>query len=188
MANKSVVKTLTQEKYLKQYCTWLVACIQQLVAWVTIQDSNSSLCAVRYQHAYSFLTVSSSLPISVSLAFICILSTLSLYSNLWWDFHDLSVDGFWIWKPCRSQRCKYKYRNVKWWLWLHFLEVKVTQWYPTLCNPMDYTVHGMLQARILEWVAVPFSRGSSQPRNQTQVSCVAGGFFTIGATREAQEY
>ena len=37
----------------------------------------------------------------------------------------------------------------------------------TLCNPMDYTVHGILQARILEWVVFPFSRGSSQPRNQT---------------------
>ena len=43
---------------------------------------------------------------------------------------------------------------------------------------MDYTVHGILQARILEWVAVPFSSGSSQPGDQTQVSCIAGGFFT----------
>ena len=40
---------------------------------------------------------------------------------------------------------------------------------------MDYTVHGILQARILEWVALPFSRGSSQPRDQTQVSCIARG-------------
>ena len=46
-----------------------------------------------------------------------------------------------------------------------------------LCNPMDYTVHGILQARILEWVAFPFSRGSSQTRDQTQVSHTAGGFF-----------
>jgi len=43
---------------------------------------------------------------------------------------------------------------------------------------MDYTFHGILQARILEWIAFPFSRGSSQPRDQTQVSCIAGGFFT----------
>ena len=55
----------------------------------------------------------------------------------------------------------------------------------TLCDPTDYTVHGILQARILEWVAFPFSRGSSQPRNQTQVSRTAGGFFTSWATREA---
>ena len=47
----------------------------------------------------------------------------------------------------------------------------------TLCDPMDYTVHGILQARILEWVAFPFSRRSSQPRNRTQVSHIAGGFF-----------
>ena len=53
---------------------------------------------------------------------------------------------------------------------------------PTLCDPMDYTVHGILQARILEWVAFPFSRGSSRPRDQTQVSLIAGGFFTSWAT------
>ena len=58
----------------------------------------------------------------------------------------------------------------------------------TFCDPMDHTVHGILQARILEWVAFPFSRGFSQPRDQTQVSCIAGGFFTSWATREAQEY
>ena len=57
-------------------------------------------------------------------------------------------------------------------------EVKVTQSCPTLCDPMDYAVHGLLQARILEWVAFPFSRGSSQPRDRTQVSSIAGGFFT----------
>ena len=57
---------------------------------------------------------------------------------------------------------------------------------PTLCDPMDYTVRGILQARILEWVVIPFSRRSSQPRDRTQVSHIAGGFFTSWATREAQ--
>ena len=57
------------------------------------------------------------------------------------------------------------------------VKVKVAQSYPTLCDPMDYTVHGILQARKLEWVAFPISRGSSQPRNQTQVSHIAGGFL-----------
>ena len=56
---------------------------------------------------------------------------------------------------------------------------------PTLC---DYTVHENLQARILEWVAFPFSRGSAQPRDWTQVSHIARGFFTSWTTREAQEY
>ena len=58
------------------------------------------------------------------------------------------------------------------------MKVKISQSCPTLCNPMDYIVHGILQARILEWVAFPFSRGSSQPRDQTQVSHIAGRFFT----------
>ena len=56
-------------------------------------------------------------------------------------------------------------------------KVKVAVMYNT-CDPMDYTVHGILQTRILEWVAYPFSRGSSQPRDRTQVSCIAGRFFT----------
>ena len=57
-------------------------------------------------------------------------------------------------------------------------EVKVIQSCPTLCDPMDYIVHGILQARILEWGALPFYRGSSQPRDGTQVSRIAGRFFT----------
>ena len=61
-------------------------------------------------------------------------------------------------------------------------------WFHGLCDPMDYIVHGILQYKILEWVVITFSRGSSQPRDRTQVSCIAGGFFTIWATREAQEY
>ena len=52
--------------------------------------------------------------------------------------------------------------------------MKVAQLCLTLCDPMDYTVHGILQARILEWVALPFSRGSSQPRKRTQVSHIEG--------------
>ena len=52
---------------------------------------------------------------------------------------------------------------------------------------MDYTVHGILQARILECVAIPFSRGSSPPRDRTQVSQIEGRFFTSWDTREAQQ-
>ena len=52
------------------------------------------------------------------------------------------------------------------------------------CSLPGSFVHGILQARILEWVAIPFSRGSSRPRDPTQVSCIAGRFFTIWATRE----
>ena len=61
----------------------------------------------------------------------------------------------------------------------------VTQSCLAPCDPMDYAVHGILQARKLEWVAYPFSRGSSWLRNWTRVSCIAGGFFTSWDTREA---
>ena len=55
---------------------------------------------------------------------------------------------------------------------------------PALCDPRDCSppgssVHGILQARILEWIAMPSSRGSSQPRDQIRISYIAGGFFTI---------
>ena len=71
---------------------------------------------------------------------------------------------------------------------IEWSEVKVIQSCLTLCDPMDYTVHGILQAIILEWATIPFSGGSSQPRDRTQVSHFADGFFTVWATREAQEY
>ena len=64
------------------------------------------------------------------------------------------------------------------------VKVLVAQLCLTLYDPMDCSlpgssIHGILQARILEWVAIPFSRASSQPRDQTLVSCSAGRFFTI---------
>ena len=71
------------------------------------------------------------------------------------------------------------------WSKMKWNEVKVIQLCPTLCNPMDYTVHGIIQIRILEQVTLPFPSGSSQLRGRTQVSRIAGGFFTSWATREA---
>ena len=67
----------------------------------------------------------------------------------------------------------------------------VAQLYPTLCNPMNCSlpgssVHGIFQARILAWVANSFSRGSSLHTVRTRVSCIAGRFFTVWATRKAQ--
>ena len=74
-------------------------------------------------------------------------------------------------------------------------KVKVAQSCPILygtmdCSPPCSLVHGISQARILEWVAIPFSKGSSQPRDQTQVSCTADGFLTTeapGKPRNHQE-
>ena len=63
----------------------------------------------------------------------------------------------------------------------------VAQSCPILCDPTNcslpgFSVHGILQARILEWIAIPFSRGSSWPRDRSLVSCIAGRFFTVWAT------
>ena len=70
-----------------------------------------------------------------------------------------------------------------------FFESEVAQPCPTLCDPMDCSLpgsslHGILQARVLEWVAISFSRGSSQPRDRTLVSCIPGRHFDLWAARE----
>ena len=70
------------------------------------------------------------------------------------------------------------------WKWIKWKSLSPVQ----LCDPMGYSVHGIFQARILEWVTFPFSKGFSQSRDQTQVSRIAGRFFTSWATREVQEY
>ena len=90
------------------------------------------------------------------------------WSSLPWDkegsFEDRDLDGF---RYLKAQVVCFSFTILD--------KVKVTQSCPTLCDLMDYTVHGILQARIMEWLAIPFSRGSSQPRDGTQVSCIAGG-------------
>ena len=73
---------------------------------------------------------------------------------------------------------------------MHYKWSEVAQLCLTLCDPMDYSppgssIHGIFQARVLEWVAISFSRGSSWPRDRTWVSHIAGRHFTIWATREA---
>ena len=81
--------------------------------------------------------------------------------------------------------------QVTWFLLLSCMKwSEVAQSCPTLCDPMDCSlpgssVHGILQARILKWVAISFSRGSSRPRDGTQVSHIAGRCFNLWATREA---
>ena len=82
-----------------------------------------------------------------------------------YSLHVLSASDTWACAPLVAQMVK---KSEK---------VKVSQSCLTLCDPMDYTVHEILQARILEWVAFPCSRGSSQLRDQTQVSCSTGGFL-----------
>ena len=84
----------------------------------------------------------------------------------------------------RSNKAWYYHVKMKW------SDMKIAQSCPTLLDPMDYTVHGILQDRILKWVAVPFSRGSSQPRDRTQVSHITGRFcrrheFCVSCSGEA---
>ena len=74
---------------------------------------------------------------------------------------------------------------LKMFIWF---KVWAAQSCPPLCDPRDYSppgssVHGVLQARLLEWIAISFSSGSSRPSDGSQVSCIAGGFFTVWATR-----
>ena len=59
------------------------------------------------------------------------------------------------------------------------LVTQLTLWDPVDCSPPGFSVHGILQARILEWIAILFSRGTSQPRDQILVSCITDRFFTI---------
>ena len=70
-------------------------------------------------------------------------------------------------------------------------DIDVTQSCPILCDPMDCSlpgssVHGIFQARVLEWVAISFARRSSRPRDRSQVSLIVGRHFTIWATRKVQ--
>ena len=99
-----------------------------------------------------------------------ILYNLSYQGNLKNSTHELREL-----LPCWCFRCTSSR------LLQHCVCVKVSQSCPTLCylcSPPGSSLHGILQARVLEWVAISFSRGSSRPRDQTQVSCIPGGFFT----------
>ena len=110
--------------------------------------------------------------------FLCYFDTF-LFTILWIFILGFAED--WIHRTSQWYSLQLtKYSNC--------VKVKVAYLCLTLWDPVDYTVHGILQTRILEWAAFPFPRGSSQPGDWTQVSHIAGGFFTSWATREAQEH
>ena len=111
---------------------------------------------------------------------------------------SVSVFIYWTWRVSTAKVGLLKWRGLKLAVdqqegprtWCcHLTSCKTSEgWLPpdhamlsrsviSLCNPMECTVHGILQARILEWVAIPFSRGSSRPRDRTRVFCIAGRFF-----------
>ena len=93
--------------------------------------------------------------------------------------------NFYYFNKLQYKMVKKKKKSLSWKELLNNLKLKVIQSYLTLCDPVDCIVHGILQARILEWVAFPFSRGSSQSRDWTQISHIIGRFFTSWTTGEA---
>ena len=117
--------------------------------------------------------------------------------NMWTHcVPEILLENLWIWnelsdmvlifkegeRPEREGTCLWSNcRNIQ----SYKSEVKVTQLCLDLYNLVAYTVHGILQARVLEWVAYPFSSGSSQPRNRTRLSCISGRFFTNWAIGKA---
>ena len=149
--------------------------------------------------------IDSEMPVELPLTaiYLCLLHLLLIYHWGWeYGLNMLygTVEAFWYqgvgkhissFKPCQTQGVT---SYLLGWFCIFIrhwkVKVKVAQLCPTLCDPMDcshpgFSVYGILQARILEWVAVPFSRGSALPRDWTGVSCIAGRFFTSWATREA---
>ena len=96
---------------------------------------------------------------------------------------QVSQYGFWL----RLTILEYKYIEwVKWVKSLSGVRLFATPW--TIAYLPGSSVHGIFQARILEWVAISFSRGSSRPRDRTRVSHIVGRRFTVWATREAHKY
>ena len=98
---------------------------------------------------------------------------------------SLYIWRFWGLEPKRNFDINIKIQYTCW--QSEVKESEVAQSCPTLCDPMDCSlsgssIQGIFQARVLEWIAISFSRGSSQPRNRTRVSCIAGTFFTDWAT------
>ena len=87
-------------------------------------------------------------------------------------------------KFCRWCGTEETFSDFWWWWWWFSCWVMSNAWDSMDCSPPGSSLHGFLQARILEWVAIPVFRGSSLTRDQTQVSCIAGRFLMAWATRE----
>ena len=126
----------------------------------------------------SFFCIYWEVPLNFRLCFI----NVSPWNNPTWSCPIILLMYCWIWFA------NLLFRKVAF-IFIRDVYVLVVQWYFTLCNSIDYSapsssVHAILQAKILEWVGISYSRASSQPRNWTWVSCIVGRFFTIWATKE----
>ena len=114
---------------------------------------------------------------------LCLTGKPFSLSETYKQFHDLQneLHTTYFGLLCRLQTM----HKEKVWKNVLVAELCLTPWDPMGCSPPGFSVHVILQARILEWVAIPFSRGFSWPRDQTWVSCISGRFFTTWATKEA---
>ena len=100
-----------------------------------------------------------------------------------WQDRVMGRKRGWIWRTVNGMKHQLlRHVPYKWGSWSWSRSVVSNSLRPVDCSPPSSSIHGILQARILEWVAMSFSRGSSQPRAQTQVSSIAEEFFTIWAT------
>ena len=154
------------------------------------------LMCLQANHTYYYLEVKylgslygfEILSLLITSLFLIIYFALSVLSIMISAFIKKKANVWCIVCPCF---CTFNLFMQYLYIWRKFLNLKwseVSKFCLTFCDPLDYTVLGILRARILERVAFPFSRGSSQPKDQIQVSHIAGGFFTSWATREIQEY
>ena len=131
------------------------------------------------------MTPSSTTPLSYNVVNIC---THMWHGTGGFDLHTPGCD-FLLLASLAGKVLQLSFSSsVKWNNIYLFLLSLVAQLCPTLrdptdCSPSGSSVHGILQAGILEWVAIPFYRGSFQPRDRAQVSCMASRFFTIWTTR-----
>ena len=181
MDNKALhsIRSCTHWSHLKELSTLIKFLITSLALTDLLVEVVLTFSIVRMKRArgldWSWIPLS-----SLSLKLTCLVSKLAEY----WSGEgraSMGVGCTWEISVPSAQFCFEPETEVK---------GKFSQSCQTLCNPMDCSppgssVHGILQARILVWIAFLFSRGSSQPRDQTQVSCIAGRFFTIWATRES---
>ena len=147
-----------------------------VTCWLRVYALGTERIGVQFSFCH-WLGVQPSTGVSLLGAFICDVRTEVVPRRLWWgcsfnNSDSLAVVGLaemilvWGLAQCLAHDVVYSLSHV----WLFFD--------PIDCSPLGSSVPGISQARILEWVAMSFSRGTSQPRDWTHVSCVEGGFFT----------
>ena len=157
------------------------ACFPSL-AWAWVGGEAAHLCSCNGRlPLVGSLVVCRSPPVAVQRGSVSSHEVLVMWPSIQTGGHRLYLEmASRLEECCLSPRLWISFKQYLCCLFIRWTEVKVAQSCPTLRDLMDYTLHGILQARIQEWVAFPFSR------DWTQVSRIVGRFFTSWATRDAQ--